>query len=83
MENTKDAFSSRKAVDVMCKVLGLNTANGTTNGNLTLLGGNWYFVVANEQGKVGHVIYNETPDEVVYDLTHSPQLELFRELLIP
>lgn len=76
--NAKDAFSSRKAIDAMCKVLGLNTVEGTANGsNLTLLGGKRYFVLANEQGKGSHVIYNETPEEVVYDLTHSLQLELF------
>ena len=69
-------LSSREAVDVMCKVLGLNTAEETTNGNLTLLGGKGYFIFANEQEIEGHVIYNETPEEVVYDLTHSPQLEL-------
>lgn len=73
-------LSSREAIDVMCKVLGLNTVEGTANGsNLTLLGGKGYFVFADEdeQGKEGHVIYNETLDEVAYDLTHSPQLELF------
>ena len=75
--NAKDAFTSREAVDVMCKVLGLNTAKGTTNGNLTLLGGKGYYVFAYEQEIEGHIIYNAPPPEVVYDLTHSPQLELF------
>ena len=71
-------LSSREAIDVMCKVLGFNAVEGTANGsNLTLLGGKGYFVFANEQGKESHVIYNEPPEEVVYDLTHSLQLELF------
>ncbi len=70
--DAKDAFTSREAIDVMCKVLGFNTVEETANGsNLTLLGGKGYFVLANEQGKGSHVIYNETPKEVVYDLTHS------------
>ena len=47
--NAKDAFTSREVVDVMCKVLGLNTAKGTTNGNLTLLGGKGYYIFAKEQ----------------------------------
>lgn len=76
--NAKDAFSSREAIDVMCKVLGLNAVEMTANGsNLTLLGGKGYFVIAHVQGKDSHIIYNETPKEVVYDLTHSSLLELF------